>query len=274
MKHTILKLFSIGKIMLMRNSKGNKMLSDAMLIAIYILEPFIHTAVWILINLALDKKLQHINTVTDIFLLYFGLAQWFCLRKILSGTAHDLYVYHSLECLSFFNFKDLVLAKTFSYFIFYESYVFFFIAIALLVLNTSINAVLVGIIVLSSFLWFLELFLMKFILMLLDSLVPVVSNEIERGIDRLFYFGSSLFYSIDLLSDRTKWLMSYNPLYEYSTILKSIFFGDILNIRILFGKQCIVLIITFLIFFFFIMTNRFSLKKVRASQAFHLTTPY
>lgn len=105
MRRSIIKLFSIGKIMLFKNSKGHKMLPDALLIAIYIIEPLIHTLVWILINLALHEQLQQINTIEEVFLIYIGLAQWFCLRKILSGTGHDLYVYHSLECMSFLVLK-------------------------------------------------------------------------------------------------------------------------------------------------------------------------
>lgn len=175
----------------------------------------------------------------------------------------------------FFSFKDLVLAKTLSYLVFYETYVFSFILVGLFILHTPIlSPSSIGIVVLSSLLWFIALFLMKFIIMLIDSLVPIISNELERGLDRLFYFGSSLFYSTNLLSEKAKLIMDYNPLYQFSTILKSIFLGDEATIQTLFWKQCLVCVALFLIFLLFIVTNRFSLKKVRANQAFHLTSPY
>ena len=53
MRFSFAKIWSIGKIWLMKNSKGNKMLPDAILALIYVIEPFIHTLFWILINFAI-----------------------------------------------------------------------------------------------------------------------------------------------------------------------------------------------------------------------------
>lgn len=274
MKRALHRLFSIGMIMLFKNSKGNKMLSDSLLIPLYIIEPFIHTLVWIFINMALDHQLQQIHSFEQVFLLYLGISQWFCLRKIISGSAYDLHVYHALECMSFFTFKDLVLAKTLVYFSFYETYALVFCLIAVFVLKVNLSPMTLFILMASCVLWFIQLFLMKFIIMLIDNLIPFASNEIERGIDRFFYFGSSLFYSTNLLSDKAKIVMNYNPLYQFSTILKSMFAGDVLTMNELFFKQLWVCFATFLICLLFLATNRFALKKTRANQVFHLTTPY